>query len=288
MRWEPSKMGMKGARRRTLRGPRRESARNSMLRRITLEALESRTLLDATLPAPTVVANSQIEYHGRRRGTRAVRRLPSTSTTRTSWRRSGCATIPSWRRGSRSSWRCRSPTMPGIHGRPPRRYRSSPNPNTTGPTVPFAQATDPSVAFDRNDHIYVLTDQNTTDNSVGALVLDTYDFSGDTPSAAGVEQCGVRVGRRRPRADADDGGRRQRLLVQRRQLDRADRDADRPDCRRRLRRLDEQRHAVCQRSSAVRVIQSEPDPDHRVVRWGKHLRRRSRSSTATATSIRAR
>ena len=47
--------------------------------------------------------------------------------------------------------------------------------------MPFAQAINPSVAFDRNDDIYVLTDQNTTDNSVGALVLDTYNFSGATP-----------------------------------------------------------------------------------------------------------
>ena len=57
MRWEPSKMESKGARRRTLRGPRREAARNTMLRRITLEALESRTLLDASLPAPTVATS---------------------------------------------------------------------------------------------------------------------------------------------------------------------------------------------------------------------------------------
>ena len=61
MRWEPSKMGTNGARRRTLRGPRRESTRTSMLRRITLESLEPRTLLDATLPTPTVVANSPID-----------------------------------------------------------------------------------------------------------------------------------------------------------------------------------------------------------------------------------
>ena len=60
------------------------------------------------------------------------------------------------------------------------------NPNTSGPTVPFAQAINPSVAFDRNDVIYVLTDQDTTDNSVGALVLDTYDFSGTTACAAGA------------------------------------------------------------------------------------------------------
>jgi subtilisin-like proprotein convertase family protein len=54
------------------------------------------------------------------------------------------------------------------------------NPNTSGPVLPFAEVTDPSVAFDRNDHIYVLTDQHTADNTVGALVLDTYDYSSTT------------------------------------------------------------------------------------------------------------
>src|SRR5690242_4073775 len=57
MRWEPSKMGTKGARRRTLHGPRRKSTRNSVLRQITLEGLEPRTLLDATLPTPTVLSS---------------------------------------------------------------------------------------------------------------------------------------------------------------------------------------------------------------------------------------
>src|SRR5437764_15256722 len=62
MRSEPSKLGMKGARGRTLRGPRRESARNSMLRQIALEALGPRTLLAATpLPTPAVLPSSQVD-----------------------------------------------------------------------------------------------------------------------------------------------------------------------------------------------------------------------------------
>ena len=62
----------------------------------------------------------------------------------------------------------------------PTEIRSILNPNTSNPTVSFAEAINPSVAFDRNNNIYVLTDQNTTDNSVGALVLDTFNFSGAT------------------------------------------------------------------------------------------------------------
>ena len=57
MSWEPSKIGTNGARRRDASGTRREAARNSILRRITLESLEPRVLLDATLPTPTVVTS---------------------------------------------------------------------------------------------------------------------------------------------------------------------------------------------------------------------------------------
>ena len=209
MRWEPSKMGMKGARRRTLRGPRRESARNSMLRRITLEALESRTLLDATLPTPTVVANSQIEYLERRRATTAVRRLPSTSTTRTSWRRSGYATIPSWRRGSRSSWRWRSPTTPGLHGRSPRRYRSSPNPNTSGPTVPLRAGDRPECRV-RPQRPHLRAHRPAHDATTASVRWCWTRTTSPviTPVSLVSGKRGVRVGRHRPCADADDGSRR--------------------------------------------------------------------------------
>ena len=47
----------------------------------------------------------------------------------------------------------------------------------------FTQQDNPSVAFDRNNHLYVLQDQHTGDNTVGALVLDTFDFSGSSPTA---------------------------------------------------------------------------------------------------------
>src|SRR5436309_3382065 len=64
MRSEPSKLGMKGARGRTHGGPRRGSARNSMLRQIALEALEPRMLLAAALPTPAVLPNSQVDITG--------------------------------------------------------------------------------------------------------------------------------------------------------------------------------------------------------------------------------
>ena len=60
------------------------------------------------------------------------------------------------------------------------------DPATTGPTVPYRYATDPSLGFDASDNFYMLAAyHNATDvatSSSGALVLQKYDFSGNTPS----------------------------------------------------------------------------------------------------------
>jgi subtilisin-like proprotein convertase family protein len=58
------------------------------------------------------------------------------------------------------------------------------NPNTNNPTVPFPQVTDASVAFDRNDNVYVLDAQHTADNTAGAFVLNRFTFSGGTATPA--------------------------------------------------------------------------------------------------------
>ena len=72
MRSERSEVKAKGGHDQALAGLRRESARKSALRRLTLESLEERTLLatlpgsllapipQSTLPAPLVVPNSPI------------------------------------------------------------------------------------------------------------------------------------------------------------------------------------------------------------------------------------
>ena len=69
MHREPSMKGTTGELVRTMRSPRRESSRNSKLRRLALEGLEYRMLL-STLPTPTVVSGSQsfISYNGVRHG----------------------------------------------------------------------------------------------------------------------------------------------------------------------------------------------------------------------------
>ena len=62
------------------------------------------------------------------------------------------------------------------------------DPNTTNPTVPYLQVTNPSVSFDRNGNFYVLADQHNAGGSSGALVLQKYSFTGDAPVAARFRQ----------------------------------------------------------------------------------------------------
>ncbi|MFI5458491.1 MAG: proprotein convertase P-domain-containing protein [Isosphaerales bacterium] len=55
------------------------------------------------------------------------------------------------------------------------------DPNTTMPTVPYLQTTNPTMAFDRSGNFYILESQHNAGNSSGALVLQKYAFTGDTP-----------------------------------------------------------------------------------------------------------
>ncbi len=65
MRWDASEVETKGSRARSRTGVRGKLARNSVLRHMALEGLETRTLLSttttSTLPAATVALNSQID-----------------------------------------------------------------------------------------------------------------------------------------------------------------------------------------------------------------------------------
>ena len=63
-----------------------------------------------------------------------------------------------------------------------------PDPNTTNPTVPYLQITNPSLSFDRNGNFYVLLDEHNGGGSSGALVLEKYSFTGDAPVAARFHQ----------------------------------------------------------------------------------------------------
>jgi subtilisin-like proprotein convertase family protein len=55
------------------------------------------------------------------------------------------------------------------------------DPNTFNPVLPYLQQTNPSVSFDRNGNFYLLVDQHNGAGTSGALVLEKFAFTGDTP-----------------------------------------------------------------------------------------------------------
>jgi subtilisin-like proprotein convertase family protein len=62
------------------------------------------------------------------------------------------------------------------------------DPNTTNPTVPYLQITNPSVAFDRSGNFFVLLDEHNGGGNSGALVVEKYAFTGDAPVAVRYQQ----------------------------------------------------------------------------------------------------
>jgi len=62
------------------------------------------------------------------------------------------------------------------------------DPNTTNPTVPYLQITNPSLSFDRSGNFYVLLDEHNAAGSSGAFVLEKFAFTGDAPVAVRYQQ----------------------------------------------------------------------------------------------------
>ena len=62
------------------------------------------------------------------------------------------------------------------------------DPNTTNPTVPYLQTTNPSLGFDRNGNFYVMVSEHNAGGSSGAIVLEKYDFTGDAPVSVRFHQ----------------------------------------------------------------------------------------------------
>jgi hypothetical protein len=155
-----------------------------VLRQIVVEALEARTLLDATLPSPTVLPNSQVDISsqtGNESSPTIVIDQHDPNKLASVWVRNDPTLAPaptvfvqmSVSNDGGATWSAPTSFTGGSLLN---------NPTTSNPIVRFPMGTDPSVAFDRNDHIYVLQSQHTGDNSVGALVLNTFDFSGSIPT----------------------------------------------------------------------------------------------------------
>ena len=188
MRSEASEVRFRGGRQRPLAQARRGAARNSVLRRIALEALEPRTLLaTSALPTPTVptnpvdISNPNLANDGSNESSPSI------------------AIDPNNPLDMVSVWTQLNPNLGAAN---PVRVQAAVstdggqtwanqftvggtllNPATTNPEVPFLQVTDASVGFDRNDNFYVLDSQHTADNTTGALVLNSFSFAGGAHTA---------------------------------------------------------------------------------------------------------
>ena len=55
------------------------------------------------------------------------------------------------------------------------------DPNTTNPTVPYLQETNPTVGFDRSGNFYIFASYHNAGNTSGELVLEKLNYTGDTP-----------------------------------------------------------------------------------------------------------
>lgn len=200
MRSERSEVNAKGGQDRAQVGMRRRSARKSALRRLTLETLESRTLLatlpgsllaplpQSTLPSPVLVPDST-QYNV----SRAVRGDESSPSIAVS-KNNPLKLVAVWTRNDPA---LPAPTRVIVEGAVSSDGGQSWNPlsglgnvltdPTTSATNPtdYPQVNNATVAFDRNDNFFVLTSQHqatTATNSPNALVLNGFNFSGGTPS----------------------------------------------------------------------------------------------------------
>ncbi|SIO68013.1 Proprotein convertase P-domain-containing protein, partial [Singulisphaera sp. GP187] len=187
MRSERSEVKAKAGQNQALVGFRRESARKSALRRLTLEGLEERTLM-STLPAPL----APLAATGIVTGLRGNASTPSIAVDKNNpqklvatWTVNDPAqggdtkvwVSAAYSNNGGQSWNSINNFGPGS---------ALPDPTTSNPIKSYARVTNASVAFDRNDQVYILDSHNqgnTGPNAPNALVLYKYDFSGNTPSS---------------------------------------------------------------------------------------------------------
>jgi hypothetical protein len=182
----------------------RQAARNATLRRLSLDVLETRTLM-AVLPAPifnTTPVNNTNSFNG------TYQTDVASSVTRGgegNYSSPSIAVDPSNPQKLVSAWTRTDPKLaPGrtvfvefavstdggktwTNEHQPQNFGGGgflPDPTTTNPQIQFPQATDAQVAFDRNENFYILWSEHQGGNGAGALRLQKFDFSSGTPLAA--------------------------------------------------------------------------------------------------------
>ncbi|WP_422931845.1 beta strand repeat-containing protein [Singulisphaera sp. PoT] len=169
--------------------PRKAAIRRSRLRATALEGLEERTLL-SSIPAPNVPLNSQVDVSGgSSQGNSSTPSIAIDPTDPTKMAAVWTIHDPSLAPGPQvvvagaysndggQSWRFLGNNGRGI-------LDNIDDPTTSNPIKSLGQATNASVAFDRNHNFYILDAQNNSATSgPSALVLNKYNFGGANPSA---------------------------------------------------------------------------------------------------------
>ena len=173
---------------------RQTKARRPRNYRFDLEGLESRTLL-ATIPAATPTTSAPINLTAGINGPNAQENSPLVEVDPLDPRK----IVSVWVNNDTPDIPAPGPQVfvEGDYsvngGQTFASFQASvvlPDPNTTNPTVPYLQITNPSLSFDRNGNFYVLLDEHNAGGSSGALVLEKYAFAADAPVAVRYQQPG--------------------------------------------------------------------------------------------------
>ena len=160
-------------------GTRSERLRKMHLRSFSLEGLEQRTLM-ATIPAALVAGQVNISNSGGNQSSPSIAVNPLNALQLAAvWTRLDANLAPNptvivegaYSNNGGVSWTSFSPSSQVID------FTS-----TAVPPPLFAQATDASVDFDRNNNFYVVNSQHTADNTGGVLLLNKFSDSGGAPS----------------------------------------------------------------------------------------------------------
>lgn len=188
----PSKVKTTESRTRSVAGARRKMARAVSLRHLYLESLEERALL-ATIPAATVSnqIDASVNGPGGNMSAPAIAVNPlNPQQLAAFWTRldpgnlGGGGTTQSVLEGAYSnnggtSW-VAFPTSGGGFGGS--FFTSYSDPTTSNPVIPFVEATDANVSFDRSGNVYAMASEHNANSAAGALVLYKFDFNSLTNS----------------------------------------------------------------------------------------------------------
>ena len=184
MRSQPFEVETEGHRTRSRRVRRHEVKRAESLRSLGLENLEARTLL-AVLPTivttPNVVDISGKPSSTSNQSTPSIAVDPNNSQKLVAvWVRNDPAFIPNGNTPITELVFAATSINGGQSWSSLGVGNQLHDPPTSNPALPFPQASNPDVKFDRNDNFYILIDQHETGNAYGALVLDKFNFSTNT------------------------------------------------------------------------------------------------------------